>query len=137
MMMTMRQIADEDGQYEFRDSSRSLIIRGGHPEWVLQAAAEVIGNYARLETESLVEELTVMHRMGAANLTELTGIRALQRRRFDLSPRCSVSLGTVDYIWASSEAPGLRPDVVAPKPLKLGPEMLVTQVAVIRDTVPA
>jgi hypothetical protein len=137
MMMTMRQIADDDGQYEFRDSSRSLIIRGAHPEWVLLAAAEVIGNYARLETESLVEELTVMHRMGAANLTELTGIRALQRRRFDLSPRCSVSLGTVDYIWASTEAPGLKPDVLPPAPLKLGPEMLVAHGAMTRDTIAA
>lgn len=126
-MMTMRHLGPEHGQYEFRDSSRSLVIRGEHPEWVLQAAAEIIGNCARLESESLVEELTVLHRLGAANLAELTGARVLQRRRFDLSPRCSVSLGPVDYLWASPAGPGLRPEETVQPPLRLGPEMLVAQ----------
>lgn len=123
--MTIRQLEPDDGAYEFRDSSRSLIIRGAHPEWVLQAAAEIIGDYARLQAESLIDELTVMHRMGAANLAELTGARADQRRRFDLSPRCSISFGPVDYVWTAVEGPQLKPDMVVPRPLNLGPDMLV------------
>lgn len=123
--MTIRRLDGGGDPYEFRDASRSLIIRGEHPEWVLQAAAEIIGTYSRLEGESLVDELTVMHQLGAANLAELNGALADQRRRFDVSPRCSISLGTVDYIWATVESPRLSAEVTAPKPLQLNPDMMV------------
>ncbi|MEO1363857.1 MAG: hypothetical protein AAFU86_08800, partial [Pseudomonadota bacterium] len=59
-MNEIGQLSESDGQYEFRDPTRNLIVRGEHPEWVLQAAAEVIGNTAKLEAESVVEELTAM-----------------------------------------------------------------------------
>ena len=126
-MLEIGRIGQVNGQYEFRDASRSLIVRGAHPEWVLQAAAEVIGNFSRLEGESLVEELAVMQTLGAVDQAELTAARIEHRQRFDISPRCHVSLGTVDYFWAAQEGPRLKPDEIAVTPLTLGPDLLVAR----------
>jgi hypothetical protein len=111
-----------DGQFEFRDASRGLIIRGTHPEWVLQAAAEVIGSFSRLAAESLVDELTALQSLGAATAADLAAAKAERRRRFDVKPRCSVTLGTAEYFWTTSDAPS---PASAPKPLTLLPEMRV------------
>ena len=110
----------DDGQYEFRDPSRGLIIRGTHPEWVLQAAAEVIGTFSRLAAESLVDELAALHSLGSVRSAELAAARAEKRRRFDIRPRCSVVHGAVEYFWTSGDDP-------APKPLTLLPEMRVAR----------
>jgi hypothetical protein len=124
-MMEIGRLGQSDGACEFRDPSRSLIIRGTHPEWVLQAAAEIIGDFSRLEGESLVAELTALLPLGAADPAELAAARADQRERFATSPRCSVSFGIVNYLWAASEGPGLKPDELTVRPLTLAPDMLV------------
>lgn len=115
-----------DGQYEFRDASRGLIIRGTHPEWVLQAAAEIMATYARLASESLVDELTALYGLGAAKAADLAAAKAENRRRFAIRPRCSVSLGSVEYFWTASQVPDRAP---APMPLTLLPEMRVARPA--------
>ena len=126
-MSEIGRICQVNGQYEFRDPSRSLVVRGAHPEWVLQAAAEVIGNVSRLEAESLVEELAAMQGLGAVDQAEVRAARIACRQRFDTGPRCHVSLGPVDYFWASREGPSLKPDEIAATPLTLGPDMLVAR----------
>lgn len=126
-MLEIGRIGLVNGKYEFRDPSRSLIVRGAHPEWVLQAAAEVIGNFSRLEAESLVEELTVMQGLGAVDQAELVAARVEYRDRFEISPRCNLSLGPVEYLWASQDSPGLKPNETTATPLTLGPDMLVTR----------
>lgn len=125
--MDIARLTQIDGHYEFRDPSRSLLVRGAQPEWVLQAAAEVIGNFSRIQAESLVAELTALHTLGAADHADLAAARAEYRQRFDHSPRCSITLGMVDYIWASAEGPRVRPDEMAVPPLTLGPDMLVAR----------
>jgi len=108
--MDMKRLAPGDGHgdglFEFRDASRGLIIRGTHPEWVLQAAAEVIGNFSRLAAESLVEELTALQSLGVATSADLAAAKADRRRRFDVRPRCSVTLGPVEYFWTTADTPG-------------------------------
>ena len=97
------QLSESDGQYEFRDPSRNLIVRGEHPEWVLQAAAEVIGNTAKLEAESVIEELTAMLEFEAAEQIEVDSAKYALKERFELVPQCIVSLGKMDYKWAAAE----------------------------------
>lgn len=123
-MLEMGRIGQVDGQYEFRDPSRSLVVRGPHPEWVLQAAAEVIGNVARLESGGVIAELTALRDLGAVDHTEMTAARIQHRDRFAISPRCNVALGSLHYFWSCPDAPGLKPDAVPARPLMLGPQML-------------
>lgn len=126
-MVGIGRLTQVDGVYEFRDPGRSLIVRGAHLEWVLLAAAEIIGDSSRLEGAALVDELTAMVPLGAADAAELAAARVEHRQRFDISPRCGVAFGTVDYVWTAPEGPRLKPDEFAPRPLTLGPEMLVTR----------
>lgn len=124
-MLETGRIGHVEGQYEYRDPSRGLVVRGPHPEWVLQAAAEVIGNLARLESDGLLAELTAMRALGAVDQAEMTAAHAEHRQRFGLSPRCHVALGPVHYFWSSPDGPALKDDTVAVAPLILGPQMLV------------
>jgi len=124
-MLEMGRIGQVDGQYEFRDPSRGLVVRGPHPEWVLQAAAEVIGNLVRLESDGLLAELTAMRDLGAVDHAEMTATHREHRERFAISPRCNVALGPARYFWSCPDAPGLKPDAVAATPLILAPQMLV------------
>lgn len=116
-----------DGQYEFRDPSRNLIVRGGHPEWVLMAAAEVIGNTARLEAESLLEELTALIEFEAAEAIEVDSARFSLKERFELVPQCIVSLGTMDYKWAAAEGRAKKPTEFGSHPLKRVHDMSLTK----------
>ena len=126
-MVGIGKLSQVDGVYEFRDPSRSLIVRGAYLEWVLLAAAEIIGDSSRLEGEAMVDELTAMVPLGAADAGELAAARVEHRQRFDINPRCGVAFGTVDYVWSAAEGPRLKPDEPSPRPLNLGPDMLGTR----------
>lgn len=117
-MTEIGRLYEADGQYEFRDPSRNLIVRGGHPEWVLLAAAEVIGNTARLEAESLVDELSAMLEFDAAQPIEIDSAKFSYKERFDLVPQCIVSLGTMDYKWAAVEGRVQKPQEFGKHPLR-------------------
>jgi hypothetical protein len=117
-MTEIGRLCEADGQYEFRDPSRNLIVRGGHPEWVLLAAAEVIGNTARHEAESLVDELSAMLEFDAAQPIEIDSAKFSLKERFDLVPQCIVSLGTMDYKWAAAEGREQKPQEFGKHPLR-------------------
>lgn len=126
-MSEIGRLSEADGQYEFRDPSRNLIVRGGHPEWVLLAAAEVIANTARLEAESLVEELSAMLEFDAAEPIEVDSAKFSLKERFELIPQCIVSLGTMDYKWAASEGRAMKPEEFGKQPLKRVHDMSLTR----------
>ena len=121
------QLSESDGQFEFRDPTRNLIVRGEHPEWVLQAAAEVIGNTARLEAESVVEELTAMLEFEAAEQIEVDSAKYAMKERFELVPQCIVSLGKMDYKWAAAEGRAKKPEEFGNQPLKRVHDMSLTR----------
>lgn len=123
-MLGLERIGQVGAACEFRDPSRSMVVRGAHPEWVLLAAAEVIGNLARLQSEALVAELAALRDLGAVGSAEIAAARISHRARFDTSPRCNIAIGPRAYFWSSPDAPGLKPDAVALRPLTLGPAML-------------
>ena len=59
-MKQIGQLIEADGRYEFRLDQKGLIVRGDHPEWVMMAASEVLGQTERLEFESRVDELEAL-----------------------------------------------------------------------------
>lgn len=126
-MNEIGRLAQADGQYEFRDPSRNLIVRGGHPEWVLMAAAEVISNTARLEAESLLDELSALMEFDAAEPIEVDSARFSLKERFELIPQCIVSLGTMDYKWAAAEGRAKKPSEFGNQPLKRVHDMSLTR----------
>ena len=126
-MNQIGQLSESDGQYEYRDQARGLIIRGEHPEWVLQAAAEVIANTARLEAESVVEELTAMLEFEAAEPIEVDSAKYALKERFELIPQCIVSLGKMDYKWAAAEGRAQKPDEFGNQTLKRVHDMSMTR----------
>ena len=121
------QLSESDGQYEFRDPTRNLIVRGEHPEWVLQAAAEVIANTAKLEAESVVEELSAMLEFEAAEQIEVDSAKYAIKERFELVPQCIVSLGKMDYKWAAAEGRAKKPEEFGNQPLKRVHDMSLTR----------
>lgn len=102
-MKQIGQLYEADGRYEFRLEQLALIVRGDHPEWVLQAAAEVMSRTARLEGESRVDELVSLVEFEAATEIEVDSAKYAMRERFETIPQCIVSMGRLDYRWAAPE----------------------------------
>ncbi len=126
-MNDIGQLREVDGQFEYRDQSRNLIVRGEHPEWVLHAAAEVISNTAELEAQSLVEEMSAMLEFDAAEPIELDSAKFAMKQRFEMIPQCIVSLGTIDYRWAAAEGRKQKPDEFGDRALKRVHDMSLTK----------
>ncbi len=126
-MNEIGQLREVDGQFEYRDQSRNLIVRGEHPEWVLHAAAEVISNTAEMEAQSLVEEMTAMLEFDAAEEIELDSAKFAMKQRFEMVPQCIVSLGTIDYKWAAKEGRQQKPDEFGERALKRVHDMSLTK----------
>jgi len=126
-MSEIGQLREADGQYEFRDPSLNLIVRGEHPEWVLMAAAEVIGNTAKLESQSHIEEMTAMMEFDAVEPIELDAAKYAMKGRFELIPQCIVSLGSMDYKWAAEEGRVKKPEEFGGQTLKRVHDMSLTK----------
>ncbi|MEL7178977.1 MAG: hypothetical protein AAFN63_04020 [Pseudomonadota bacterium] len=126
-MNEIGRLSESDGQYEFREPGRSLIVRGEHPEWVLLAAAEVIGNTAKLEAESVIEELNAMVEFEAVEEIEVDSAKYAMKERFDLIPQCIVTVGKMDYKWAAPEGRAKKQDEFGDQPLKRVHDMSLTR----------
>lgn len=125
-MKELGQLFEADGRYEFRYGDLNLIIRGDHPEWVLQAASEVLGKTARLEKESMIEELTSLVEFEAATETEVDAARYALKERFEIIPQCIVSMGRMDYRWAAQEARKRLDPAFGDQPIKRIHDMSLT-----------
>nr|CAA05376.1 hypothetical protein [Cereibacter sphaeroides] len=102
-MKEIGKLYEADGRYEFRVDDMSLIVRGDHPEWVMQAASEVVSKTARLEGESRIEELEALIEFEGASEIEVDGAKYAQKERFETIPQCIVTIGKMDYRWAAPE----------------------------------
>lgn len=125
-MKELGQLFEADGRYEFRYDDLNLIIRGDHPEWVLQAASEVLGKTARLEKESMIDELTSLVEFEAATETEVDAARYALKERFEIIPQCIVSMGRMDYRWAAEEARKRLDPAFGDQPIKRIHDMSLT-----------
>lgn len=102
-MKEIGQLMEADGRYEFRVAEMGLIVRGDHPEWVMQAASEVLGTTAKLEAESKIDELESLLEFEAVNEIEVDSAKFSMKERFETIPQCIVTMGQLDYKWASPE----------------------------------
>lgn len=126
-MKEIGQLLEADGQFEFRDPSRSLIVRGEHPEWVLMAAAEMIANTSRLEAESLIDEKKSLLEFEAAEQVEVDAAVYALKERFEIVPQCIVTIGRIDYKWAAAEGRALKPDEFGKQAVRRVHDMSLTR----------
>lgn len=102
-MKQIGQLLEADGRYEFRCEEKNLIVRGDHPEWVIQAAAEILAKTEFLEAESKVDELSSLVEFEAASEIEVESAKFSMQERFSTIPQCIVTMGRLDYKWAAPE----------------------------------
>ena len=89
------------GRYELIYPEMGLIIRGHYPEWVMEAAAEVIAEVEKRRKDGEMEEVAVLVEMGEMQPIELDSLKYEGKARFEIVPQCLVSLGDLDYRWIS------------------------------------
>jgi hypothetical protein len=102
-MKQIGQVLEADGRYEFRFEEKGLIVRGDHPEWVIQAAAEILTRTEYLEAESKVDELETLVEFEAVTEIEVESAKFSMKERFSTIPQCIVTMGRLDYKWAAPE----------------------------------
>ncbi|MEM6694547.1 MAG: hypothetical protein AAF626_07785 [Pseudomonadota bacterium] len=100
-MKSVGQLTEVDGRYEFRLPKYSLLIRGDHPEWVMQAASEVVATVAKNESDGRIDELETLFEFEEASEIELSAAKFAVKERFEVIPQCLVSMGRVDYKWVA------------------------------------
>lgn len=101
-MKEIGQLVESDGRFEVRIPEMSLIVRGDHPEWVLQAAGEVLMNTAKLESEGRIDELETLVEFEEATETEVESAKFEVKQRFEVIPQCLITMGRMDYRWVAS-----------------------------------
>ena len=94
-------LRERDGRYEFQYDPLNLTIRGHYAEWVLEAAAEVIAETEKLQSDGQIDELMTLCEFGEANEMELDSAKFDAKARFEIVPQCIVTMGTLDYKWKS------------------------------------
>lgn len=125
-MKQVGQLIEADGRYEFRLDDKGLIVRGDHPEWVIQAASEVLAKTELLEAESRVEELSSLLEFEAATEIEVESAKYALKERFETVPQCIVTLGKMDYRWAAPEGRHQLDDEFGGHPYKRIHDMSLT-----------
>lgn len=90
------------GRYELIYPEAGLIVRGHYPEWVMEAAAEILADVEKRRKEGEMEEVSVLVEMGEMPSIELDSLKYEGKARFEIVPQCLVSLGDLDYRWISS-----------------------------------
>jgi hypothetical protein len=126
-MKNIGQLIENEGRYEFRMTEMSLIVRGDHPEWVMEAASEIVATTAKNECESKVDELETLLEFEEATETDVSAAKFAMKERFEIVPQCVVSLGRVDYKWAAADGRVQRQDEFGDRPYKRIADMSLTR----------
>lgn len=71
---------------------------------------EVMATTQKLEAESLIDQLTTMVEFEAATEIEVDAAKYALKERFEIVPQCLVTIGKIDYKWASQEGREQLPD---------------------------
>jgi len=116
-----------EGRYEFHFAPLGLVVRGAHPEWVLEAAAEVIAETARVQADGQLEEISTLVEFGEATEMELDSARFDHKARFEIMPQCIVTMGTLDYKWTSADGRAKAPEGFDGHPMRRIHDMSLTR----------
>lgn len=107
-MEVIGKLTEENGRIEFRCDRSGLIVRGDYAEWVLAAAAEMLGTMAQKEAEGRIDELESLHEFGEATDAAVASARWEHKARFEIVPQCSITMGKTEYRWVAPEAEEVR-----------------------------
>lgn len=125
-MKEVGKLYEADGRYEFRLEEMALIVRGNHPEWVMQAVSEIVSETARIEGESRIDELETLIEFEGATQIEVDSAKYSQKERFETIPQCIVSMGKLDYRWAAPEGRDKHADEFGGHPYRRIHDMSMT-----------
>ncbi|MEM9370093.1 MAG: hypothetical protein AAGA26_02930 [Pseudomonadota bacterium] len=95
-------LREHEGRFEFHFAEFGLVVRGAHPEWVLEAAAEVIAETAKVQADGHLEELSALVEFGEVSELEVDSAKFDHKARFEIMPQCLVTMGSLDYKWTSA-----------------------------------
>lgn len=125
-MTQIGSLHEADGRYEFRMDQKNLIVRGDHPEWVIQAASEILASTEKLEAESKVDELQTLVEFEAATDIEVDSAKYALKSRFETIPQCVVTMGQLDYAWAAPKGREMEGKGYDGQPIKRVHDMSLT-----------
>ena len=97
------QLMTDNGRYTFRSDTLNLRVTGDFPDWVMAAAAEMVGIVARREVDSKIDELQALVEFGEASEIEIDSVKYDAKERFEIIPQCVVTMGRTDYRWVAPE----------------------------------
>lgn len=107
-MEIIGKLTEENGRVEFRCERTGLVVRGDYVEWVMSAAAEILGDMAKREAEGSLEEAETLVEFGECTEMELDSARWNFKARFEIIPQCLVTIGGMEYRWVSPDASEVR-----------------------------
>lgn len=102
-MNSIGQLTEADGRYEFRLPEMSLVVRGDHPEWVMQAAGEIMASVTKNEFDGKIDELETLVEFEEASEMDVAAAKFAMKERFEHMPQCIVSMGRIDYRWVAPD----------------------------------
>ena len=126
-MEMIGKLTEEDGRIEFRCQRSGLVVRGDYVEWVLAAAAEMLGDIARHEMDGRLAEVETLAEFGECSPTEVDSVKWQHKARFEIVPQCSVSMGKTEYRWVAPDATDVREGEFDGHPLKRVHNMALTR----------
>lgn len=88
--------------YSLRFPAAGLVIRGEYPEWVFEAAAEILSNAELVNSNARVEEVEVLSEFEEASDLDVDIAKSDHNSRFERIPQCVVSMKTGEFHWISA-----------------------------------
>jgi hypothetical protein len=83
-----------------------LRLRAPYPEWLFEAASEIIRRIEGAKTQGAIDEAEMLAEFEAeeSNPVSLDILKYESGARFETVPQCMVTLGESDYRWVAREA---------------------------------
>ncbi|MEL6205338.1 MAG: hypothetical protein AAFR47_08510 [Pseudomonadota bacterium] len=126
-MEIIAKLTEDNGRVEFRCEKTGLVVRGDYVEWVLVAAAEMLGDMAEKDLASKVDELETLVEFGEAQPVEVDTARWAHKARFEIVPQCSITMNSTEYRWVAPVASDVRDAEFGGHPVKRIHNMALTR----------
>ncbi|MEM6739566.1 MAG: hypothetical protein AAF646_05570 [Pseudomonadota bacterium] len=126
-MEIVGKLTEEGGRIVYECPRTGLVVRGDFVEWVLAAAAEMLGDIAKREMDGRIEEMETLAEFGECSPMEVDSARWAHKARFEILPQCSVTMGNIDYRWVAPDAEELRKGEFDGHPVKRVHDMSLTR----------
>jgi hypothetical protein len=83
-----------------------LRLRAAYPEWLFEAASEIIRRIEKTKSQGAIDEVELLAEFGEGedNSVSVDILKYESGSRFETVPQCMVTLGDSDYRWVAREA---------------------------------